>query len=84
MNADHTSEWYYCLKHKTVEPYAACKAEDRLGPYASPEAAAAALQHAAERNEVWDTDPRFNDPDEDEDGEDEDQEKGEGWGPFRF
>lgn len=83
MNADHTGEWYYCLKHKTVEPYAACRAGDRLGPYPSPEAAAAALEHAVERNEVWETDPRFNDPDEDD--EDDDDEEVEGsWGPFRF
>ena len=24
-------EWFYCLKHKTVEPYDACKSESRLG-----------------------------------------------------
>lgn len=82
MIQDHSGEWYYCLKHKTVEPYAACKAGDRLGPYASQAEAQAALEHVAERNEDWETDPRFNDPDEDED---DDEDKVEGaWGPFRF
>lgn len=87
MIQDHTNEWYYCLTHKAVEPYGACKAGDRLGPYASADEAAAALDRAAERNEDWQTDPRFNDPDEDEDKDkgagDEDDAEG-GWGPFRF
>lgn len=71
-------QWYYCLDHKTVEPYMACKSESRLGPYATPEEAANALEIVAERNKEWEEDPRFNDEDEDE-GEDD----YEGWGPFK-
>lgn len=75
-------QWYYCLDHHAVEPYEGCRSESRLGPYQSREDAAKALEIAAARNEIWETDPRFNDPDEDED--DDDQDDGyEGWGPFR-
>lgn len=49
-------EWFYCLKHKTVEPYDACKSESRLGPYASREEASHALEKVQERNEKWDKD----------------------------
>lgn len=75
-------QWYYCLTHHVVEPYEACRAIDRLGPYPTPEDAAKALETAAERNVDWDEDPRFNDPDEEERGDDWDRDS-EGWGPFR-
>ena len=54
-------EWYYCLDHKTVEPYGACKSADRLGPYATREEAGQALDKVAERNDEWDNDPKWND-----------------------
>jgi hypothetical protein len=54
-------EWFYCLQHSTVETRDGCKASDRLGPYATRDEAAHALEHAQERNEAWDTDPRWND-----------------------
>jgi hypothetical protein len=55
-------QWWYCLQHKTVEADdAGCKAVDRLGPYASREEAASALQRVAERNDAWDNDPKWND-----------------------
>ena len=76
-------EWYYCLKHRTVEPYDACKAEDRLGPYATREDAEHALEIAAERNKDWDEDPRFNDEAEVEGDIDEWDKDSEGWGPFK-
>ncbi|MBK8461423.1 MAG: SPOR domain-containing protein [Micropruina sp.] len=60
-------QWYWCLTHKAVEPYEACRAEVRLGPYSTKEEAGRALERVAERNESWDTDPRFNDPEDDED-----------------
>ena len=72
--------WWFCLKHHAVEPYGGCKAEERLGPYATYEAAAGALHLVQERNVEWDEDPRFNDPDEDDEDGDDDS---EGWGPFR-
>lgn len=61
-------QWYWCLTHNTVEPYGACKAADRLGPYATRDEAAGALDAVARRNEEWDNDPRFDD-DEDGDGD---------------
>lgn len=73
------NDWWYCLKHRAVEPYEGCKSETRLGPYLTPGEAERALERAQERNVEWDEDPRFNDP-EDEDDEDDDT---EGWGPFR-
>lgn len=76
-------QWYYCLKHRTVEPYDACKAEDRLGPYATREDAEHALEIAAERNKDWDEDPRFNDEAEVEGDIDECNKDSEGWGPFK-
>ena len=72
-------EWYYCLLHRTVEPYGGCRADDRLGPYPTRAEAENALTHVAERNEEWETDPRFTDPDD----EAEEGEGAEGWGPFR-
>ena len=53
--------YYFCLKHHAVEPFEGCKATDRLGPYPTKEAAAAALETVARRNEEWDNDPRWND-----------------------
>lgn len=62
--------WFYCLVHKTVERHEGCRAVERLGPYPTREDAAQALEHAQARNEEWDNDPRFNDPDEDDDDRD--------------
>ncbi|NYI06892.1 hypothetical protein [Allostreptomyces psammosilenae] len=53
--------WYYCLKHHTVEEGPECSARNRLGPYASRESAGKALEVAAERDEAWETDPRWRD-----------------------
>jgi hypothetical protein len=55
------SSWYWCLTHQRVEPEDGCANAERLGPYASREEAAAALDTAAARNEAWDSDPRWND-----------------------
>ncbi|MFJ5882395.1 hypothetical protein [Kitasatospora cineracea] len=54
-------EWFYCIKHGKVEEGPECPAKDRLGPYASREEAAHALETAAERNQEWREDPRWND-----------------------
>ena len=54
-------EYWYCLKHHTVEPQEGCKAADRLGPYPSREEASRALEKVQQRNEAWDDDPKWND-----------------------
>ncbi|WP_232679310.1 hypothetical protein [Nocardioides sp. R-C-SC26] len=54
-------EFWYCLKHSTVEGRDGCPNKDRLGPYPTQEAAARALETAAERTEAWDEDPQWND-----------------------
>ncbi|MGK4583627.1 hypothetical protein [Kitasatospora sp. HPMI-4] len=54
-------EWFYCIKHAKVEEGPECPAKDRLGPYASREEAAHALEIADERNREWRTDPRWSD-----------------------
>lgn len=56
--------WYYCLDHKRVEPEEGCRAEVRLGPYKSRDAAAKALEKVEERNVEWDNDPAWNDDDQ--------------------
>jgi hypothetical protein len=54
-------EWYYCLKHGTVEEGPECPARNRLGPYATREEAAHAIDIARDREQDWRTDPRWND-----------------------
>ncbi|OIV37914.1 hypothetical protein BIV57_08655 [Mangrovactinospora gilvigrisea] len=51
-------EWYYCVRHHKVEEGPECRAADRLGPYASREEAAHALETAEKRNEAWDAQDR--------------------------
>ncbi|MFX4294431.1 hypothetical protein [Streptomyces bohaiensis] len=60
-------QWYYCLRHGTVEEGMQCPATDRLGPYPSRMDAERALATAHERDEEWRNDPRWRDDDEDED-----------------
>ena len=59
-------QWWYCLRHKTVEDTSGCRNADRMGPYASREEAASAIAGAAERTEAWETDPAWNDDDAEE------------------
>ncbi len=47
-------QWFYCLKHGTVEGPQGCRAADRLGPYPDRETAARALEIARERTEAAD------------------------------
>lgn len=55
-------EWWYDLKTRSaVQDTRAGKVTDRLGPYASREEAERALDKVAERNEAFDSDPRWND-----------------------
>ena len=54
MRMNEQQSWWFCVKHKTVEPEDGCPAKDRLGPYPTREAAAHALETAKKRNEEWD------------------------------
>jgi hypothetical protein len=54
-------EWYYCIEHGTVEPKFGCRITDRIGPFATREEAAKALEKVEERNEEWDNDPNWDD-----------------------
>lgn len=54
-------EWFYCLEHRTVEEGPQCRAADRLGPYGTREEARHAMETARERNEEWETDPKWHD-----------------------
>ena len=59
-------QWFYCLKHGTVETKDGCRAADRLGPYPDRETAARALEIARERTEAEDRkDRRWNSGDDD-------------------
>ena len=49
-------QWWYCLRHQRVEQGTACRATDRMGPYAEEASARAALQTAAQRTQSWDAD----------------------------
>jgi hypothetical protein len=51
---DDDNDWWYCLKHHTVEHGAGCPGKDRLGPYKSAEEASHALELVQQRNEEWD------------------------------
>lgn len=59
-------EWYYCLRHRTVEVGMQCPARDRFGPYATRGEAERALDIARERNAAWRDDPRWRDGREDD------------------
>ena len=57
------TEYWYCLKHHTVEGVDGCRNADRLGPYPTREEAARALEKVEERNEEWACDPNWSDDD---------------------
>ena len=75
-------QWYWSLKDHLVVRGDEVKAADRLGPYATREEAARAIDEVAQRNDAWDNDPRYQDDDEQEQAEQAEEET-EGWGPFR-
>lgn len=54
-------EWYYCLEHETIEPRLGCRMTNRLGPYATRQEAAKAMETVEKRNESWDQDPDWTD-----------------------
>jgi hypothetical protein len=46
--------YYFCLDHGLVEGAVGCRAEVRLGPYATFDEASRALDSARRRTELWD------------------------------
>ena len=50
--------YYWCTDHHTVEDEHGCRAEVRLGPFPSREAAEHALETVRERNEKADAEDR--------------------------
>jgi hypothetical protein len=52
--ADRRDQWYWCLDHGRVEPREGCRAEVRMGPYATREEAEHWRERVAQRNEAWD------------------------------
>ncbi|MFL6053213.1 MAG: hypothetical protein ACJ72W_09910 [Actinoallomurus sp.] len=46
-------KWFFCLTHRKVEHGPGCPDRNRMGPYASEDEAAHALERAAQRNEEW-------------------------------
>lgn len=50
--------FFWCTDHKAVEDESGCRAELRLGPYPTREAAEHALQSVQERNEELDAEDR--------------------------
>ena len=59
--ANDSDQWWYCLRHKTVEQGPGCPNDERMGPYGSADEASGAPARAAERSEAWDNDPKWND-----------------------
>ncbi|MEP9382998.1 hypothetical protein [Nocardioides sp. KR10-350] len=64
MAESSEGRYWFCVKHHRVEGADGCPPIDRLGPYPTEEMASRALEIAQERNEAWDNDPAWNDPDE--------------------
>jgi hypothetical protein len=58
VGMDEEPQWYYCLRHGTVERGQVCPAKDRLGPYPSADEAAHALDRVHERNKEWESQDR--------------------------
>jgi hypothetical protein len=47
-------QWWWCLRHQAVEPADGCANRNRLGPFATVEEAAGALQTVQGRNARYD------------------------------
>ena len=56
-----SEQYWFCLNHHEVEGPEGCAYKDRLGPYATADEAAHALEKVEERNRDWDEDPNWND-----------------------
>lgn len=47
-------QWWWCLKHRRVEPDLGCANTKRIGPFATVEEASHALETVHERNARYD------------------------------
>jgi hypothetical protein len=63
MTDTEKQQFYWCLKHNTVEAGdALCKSAERLGPYPDRASAERALDTVRQRNESWEAeDTRWED-----------------------
>lgn len=52
------TEYWWCLTHGEVEQGRVCRADDRLGPYATPEEARAWRERHESREERWEDEDR--------------------------
>lgn len=52
------AEYWWCLTHGRVERGAACRAADRLGPYATEEEALRWRERHEHRDEAWEEEDR--------------------------
>lgn len=66
------NQFYFCLDHQRVESEAnRCRADNRLGPYPTAEAAQNWKEQVERRNEAWDeADEAWEGEDEDGNGDD--------------
>jgi hypothetical protein len=51
-------QWFWCMRHNSVEQGVGCPGSERFGPYPSADAAAHWREKVAERNEAWDEEDR--------------------------
>lgn len=70
----HEDGYYFCLRHRRVEPHEGCADRDRLGPFATADAAAHALETVAAREARYDAEDAAQDGDA---RQDEDARQGE-------
>jgi len=54
MSKDLTGTFWFCVDHHTVEPFAGCGSQNRIGPFDTEDAAAHALQTIADRERRYD------------------------------
>jgi hypothetical protein len=66
-----SEQWYWCLSHRRVEGPGQCRADDRLGPYPTQEAARRWRDSLEAREERWEEqDERWHGPKDGWDAED--------------
>lgn len=51
--SDNDEQWYWCMTHGTTEQGVKCRAQDRMGPYATEEAARNWKQTRDAREDKW-------------------------------